>query len=151
MPLNKFNPKYQGVNPKSLKKQIQKFLQLINELKDIEISESILSTINEEIEKVNQAESKKLLTAQLAKSYRNILKIAEKELNLVAKNHYRNMWMAIGMSAFGIPLGVVFGASLNNYGFIGIGLPIGFALGIAIGSKKDKEAQEQGRQLNIEI
>ena len=151
MPLNKFNPKYQGDHTKSLSKQIQKFRQLVNVLEEKKMPESIIDSINEEIKKVNQVESKKLLTAQLAKSYRNILKIVEKELNLVAKNHYRNMWMAIGMSAFGIPLGVAFGASLNNYGLMGVGLPIGFAIGIAVGSKKDKEAEEQGRQLDIEI
>jgi hypothetical protein len=151
MPLNTFNPKYQGVQTKSLGKQIQKFQQLLKALESIEIPEPVLGAINEEVEKVNQAESKSILTAQLAKSFQKILKIAEKELNLVAQNHYRNMWLALGMTVFGIPLGVVFGASLNNYGFIGIGLPIGFALGIAIGTKKDQEAQKQGRQLNIEI
>lgn len=151
MPLDKFNPKYQEETSKSLSKQTQKFLQLMNSLKDKEISESILSAINKEVEKVNQADSKKLLTAQLAKSHQAILKIAEKELNLVAKNHYRNMWTAIGMSAFGIPLGVAFGASLNNYAFIGVGLPIGLAVGIAIGTKKDQEAEKEGRQLDIEI
>jgi hypothetical protein len=151
MPLNKFNPRYQGVQSEKIEKQTQKFQQLIKLLEAKEISDAVLNAINEEIEKVNQSESKKSLSAQLAKSFQNILKIAEKELNLVAKNHYRNTWLAIGMSAFGIPLGVVFGASLSNYGFIGIGLPIGLAIGIAIGSKKDQEAQEQGRQLDIEI
>ncbi|WKV13846.1 hypothetical protein [Marivirga harenae] len=151
MPLNKFNPKYQGVQTKSTSKQEQKFHQLMDALEEQEIPKSVVNLINEEVDKVNQADSKKLLTAQLAKSFRTILKIAEKEMNLVAKNHYKNMWLAIGMSAFGIPLGIAFGASLNNYGLMAVGIPIGFAIGIAIGSKKDKEAEEQGKQLDIEI
>ncbi|MGM0579802.1 MAG: hypothetical protein ACQETL_03930 [Bacteroidota bacterium] len=151
MPLNNFNPKHQGIQKSRLQKRILKFQKLIKALSEKEISESILQSINAEIDKANQAQSESALAQQLQKSYRNILKIVEKELNLVAKDHYRNMWMALGMTAFGIPFGVVFGAALNNYAYIGIGIPIGFGFGIAIGSKKDKEAQEEGRQLNIEV
>lgn len=52
-----------------------------------------------------------------------ILKLIEKELKLVPKNSYRNRWMAIGMSAFGVP----------------------------IGAGMDKKAFEEGRQLDMEI
>lgn len=151
MPLNTFNPKHQGIQKSRLNKRVLKFQELIKALSDHEISESVLKSINDEIEKANQAQSESKLAQQLQKSHKNILKTAEKELDLVAKDHYRNMWMALGMTVFGIPFGVVFGAALNNYAFIGIGIPIGFGIGIAIGSKKDKEAQEQGRQLNIEV
>jgi hypothetical protein len=151
MPLNTFNPKYQETQTKKLEKQIDRFQQLLKAFASREIPEPVLNSINEEVGKVNKAESKSLLTAQLSKSFQNILKIAEKELNLVAKNHYRNTWLAIGMSAFGIPLGLVFSSILNNYGFIGVGLPIGMGIGIAIGSKKDKQALDEDRQLNVEI
>lgn len=151
MPLNSFNPKYQENQSERLKKRILKFQQLIKALGEKEIPEQTLESVNSEIDKVNQAQSETELTKQLQKSFRKILIISEKELNLVAKDYYRNMWLAIGMSAFGIPLGVAFGAVLNNYAFIGIGVPIGFVIGIAIGSKKDKEAFEQGRQLNVEV
>ena len=55
------------------------------------------------------------------------------------------------MSAFGIPLGVAFGASLDNMAFLGIGIPIGMAIGMAVGAGMDKKAFEEGRQLNLEI
>lgn len=147
MPLNNFNPKYQGLQKSCLNKRVLKFQELLKALSNKEISGSILQSINAEIDKANQAQSESALAQQLQKSYRNILKIVGKELNLVAKDHYRNMWLALGMTAFGIP----FGAALNKYAYVGIGIPIGFAIGIAIGSKKDKEAQEQGGQLNIEV
>jgi len=151
MPLNNFNPNYQGTRTKSLEKQIQRFQQLIRGLSEKEITDDVLTSINAEIEKVNQAGSQALLTSQLAKSFQKILKVLEKELNLVAENHYRNTWLAIGMAAFGIPFGLVFSSILSNYAFIGIGLPIGIAVGIAIGTKKDKEAKEEGRQLNVQL
>jgi hypothetical protein len=59
--------------------------------------------------------------------------------------------MAIGMSAFGIPLGVAFGASLGNMGLLGIGIPIGMVFGMAIGSGMDKKAIQEGRQLDLEM
>ena len=69
----------------------------------------------------------------------------------MTKNHYRNTWLALGMAAFGIPLGVAFGTSSGNMGLIGIGLPIGMVIGMAVGSGMDKKAVESGRQLDLEI
>jgi hypothetical protein len=151
MPLNTFNPKYHGIPKSRLKRRVLKFQELLKALSDHEISESVLQSINIEIETANQAQSESTLAQQLQKSHKNILKISEKELNLVAKDHYRNMWMALGMTIFGIPFGVAFGAALNNYAFIGVGIPIGFGIGIAVGSKKDNEAHEEGRQLDVEV
>jgi hypothetical protein len=51
------------------------------------------------------------------------------------------------MSAFGLPLGVAFGAALGNMAFLGIGLPIGMSIGIALGNGMDTKAKNEGRQL----
>ena len=75
----------------------------------------------------------------------------EKEHKMVTKNHYRNTWLAQGMAAFGIPLGVAFGTSLGNMAYLGIGLPIGMAIGSAVGKRMDKKALEEGRQLDLEL
>jgi hypothetical protein len=48
-------------------------------------------------------------------------------------------------------LGVAVGLSLGNMGMIGLGFPIGMAVGIGVGSKMDKKAFEEGRQLDLEI
>ena len=77
--------------------------------------------------------------------------MTEKELKIVTKNYYRNLWMVLGMSAFGLPLGVAFGLSLGNIGLLAIGLPIGMAIGTLVGSKLDKKALESGKQLDIEL
>lgn len=76
-----------------------------------------------------------------------ILKTLEKELKIVSKTHYQNQWMMLGMTAFGLPMGVAFGAALGNMAFLGIGLPIGMALGIAVGTSMDTKAKNEGRQL----
>jgi hypothetical protein len=80
-----------------------------------------------------------------------LIKLIEKEVKLVPKNYYRNLWLTLGMAGFGIPIGVAFGASLGNMAFIGVGLPIGLAFGIALGTGMDKKALAEGRQLDLEI
>ena len=55
------------------------------------------------------------------------------------------------MSALGLPLGLIYGLSMGNLGLIGIGLSIGMATGIVLGTKMDKKAQKEGRQLDVEV
>ncbi|OMP32586.1 hypothetical protein [Mangrovimonas sp. DI 80] len=137
--------------PKLERAYIQ-FEKLLNELQKRDLPEAIIHTINTHIEALNALpDNEKTLRTQLKKGLKKIVTLLEKELQLVPKNYYQQKWMAIGISVFGIPLGVVFGTSLGNMAFLGIGLPIGMAMGIAVGSEKDKKAQAEGRQLDLEL
>ena len=137
---------------KKLLSKFNDFEKLINELKKRKVPSDIVNSVNRDIDNINSfTGSNKDLLKQLKKAQSGIIKLAEKELKLVTKNHYRNMWLAMGMSAFGIPFGVVFGISLGNMAFLGIGIPIGMAIGIGIGTAMDKKAFEEGRQLDLEI
>ena len=124
--------------------------KLINELRNKELSDEVVDSINVTIEELNSISGKGLRN-QIKKRQSKIISLIEKEHKIVPKNHYRNTWLAIGMVAFGMPLGIAFGASLGNMGYLGIGLPIGLAIGIAIGTKMDKKAFEEGRQLSLEL
>ena len=75
----------------------------------------------------------------------------EKELKLVPKNHYRNIWIGIGLAVFGTPIGVAIGASLGNMGFIGVGFAFGIPIGMIVGSMMDKKALQEGKQLDWEL
>ena len=66
-------------------------------------------------------------------AFSQIINLLEKELKLVPKNHYTTTWLALGMTIFGLPIGVVFGSSLGNIGLMAIGLPIGMAIGMGVG------------------
>lgn len=128
------------------------FDKLLTELKKKELPEEIVKSINIGIDQINSvAESEKELRKQMRKTQSRILKLIETELKLVTKNHYRNTWLAIGMAAFGVPLGVAFGTSIGNMGLLGIGLPIGMVIGMAVGSGMDKKAFKSGKQLDLEI
>ena len=136
---------------KKLMRKFSDFEKLINELKKREVPSEIVNSVNQDIEKINSfVGSNRSLLKQLRKKQSGIMKLIEKELKLVTKNYYRNLWLALGM-AFGIPFGVVFGISLDNMAFLGIGIPIGIAIGIAIGTAMDKKASDEGRQLDLEV
>ena len=129
----------------------QKFSTLINELKTQKLSDKVIEFTNQQIILINFSQEEKKLKKQVRISQQKILRLLEKEHKLVPKGYYRNLWMVLGMSTFGLPMGVAFGASLGNMGLLGIGLPIGMVIGIALGTKKDKDAAKNGKQLNFEL
>src|SRR6187402_557021 len=102
------------------------FEKLLTELRKRELPDELVVSINKDIEDLNSTsisgdELRKIVT----KKQTRIIKLLEKELKLVPKDYYRNLWLAVGMAAFGLPMGVAFGAALGNMAFLGIGLPIG--------------------------
>ncbi len=125
---------------------------LLDELKKKALTEEVTRAVNDGIDQINAlSTSGGELKKQIEKTQSTLLKQIEKELKIVPQNYYRNTWMALGMAAFGVPLGVAFGVSLGNMAFLAIGLPIGMAIGLAIGAGMDKKAFDEGRQLDLEI
>ena len=136
---------------KKLNKLYVSFEKLLDELKRREIPSELVHSINLQIEEVNSFSGQNRgLRKQIRKSRSKVLKLIEKELQLVTKNHYRNMFMALGM-AFGVAIGTALGTSNENTSFLSVGIGIGMVLGLGVGSAKDKKAKENGLQLDLEI
>ena len=134
-----------------LKKKYSGFEDLITELNTRELPVSIIDKLNKEIAYLNGIlNTDKHFSRQLGKKKSSILKILEKELKLVPKNYYRNLWMILGMTVFGVPMGITFGATLGNMAYLGMGIPIGMAIGLGLGSGMDEKAKKEGRQLNVQ-
>ena len=137
---------------KQVKHVYGKFEKFLAELRKQDLPDNVVLSINKDIDELNSiTTSVRVYKALITKKLTSQVQILEKELKFVCKNHYRNAWFAIGMTVFGVPIGVAFGASMGNMAFLGIGLPIGMVIGMAIGAHKDKKASEEGRQLDIEI
>ncbi len=131
---------------------LDKFNRFMKLLGEHNIPEHLIHYINTEIDELNAAPaSNRSFLSILKKKQNNIITKIEKELKLVPKNHYRNYWMILGMSIFGLPLGVAVGLSLDNMGFLGLGLPIGILIGYVLGTSLDNKALEQGKQIDIEL
>lgn len=135
-----------------LKEAYLQFEKLLMELRKRELPVSFLVSINKDIEELNSTSKSGNELRKIVKDKQTrIIKVLEKDLKLVPQNYYRNIWLAVGMTAFGLPLGVAIGLSLKNMAFIGIGLPIGLPIGILVGTRMDKKAFKEGRQLDLEI
>lgn len=135
-----------------LYKLFLQFESLLRELMGRELTAEVITSINKDIEEINLVSGEgKELRKIIKKKESRIIASLEKKLKLVPKGHYRNLWLAIGMSVFGVPLGVSFGVALGNMAYLGIGLPIGLVIGIAVGASMDNKAAKEGRQLDFEV
>ncbi len=135
-----------------LNRMYSQFGELLSELKKKELPQNIITFINECIEQINASSLTGNELRKLVKhNQTTILKQVEKELKIVPKNYYRILWMILGLSGFGLPIGVAFGLSIGNLGLLGAGLPLGMVIGLAIGSAMDKKALNEGKQLNLVI
>ncbi|MGF1554981.1 hypothetical protein [Paucihalobacter sp.] len=127
-----------------------KFERLIQELNKKNIPDSVAQSINTYVQAMNNIpDGDKNLQKQVVRYHRKTLQMVAKELKLVSKNYYRNLWMSLGIAAFGIPLGMGIGVALGDIGLFGIGLPLGVALGIIVGVSMDNKAKKEGKQLNV--
>jgi len=128
------------------------FENVLVELKRKELPKEIIVSINNSIDAINSfTGTDKDFIKKIRKTQSSIIKLIEKKLKIVPKNHYRNTWLVVGMAGFGLPIGLAIGASLGNNGLLGIGLPIGMIIGMVVGTSMDKKAFKEGRQLDLEI
>lgn len=125
---------------------------LLHQLEKKTLSEEVVRSINQEIEELNTSTATGAPLRKLTKQKQtNIVKLVEKQHKIVPRNYYRTIWLAVGMSGIGIPIGTLFGLLMGNMALLAIGLPIGLGIGVAIGSNMDKKAANEGRQLDIEL
>lgn len=135
-------------NPK-LNKAHDKLQALLGALKEKEVPDEIVQQINEWLDLLSEEDDANKLRKKINKVYFKIVNLVVQKVKLVPKQYYQNLWLAVGMSAFGIPIGVAFSVALDNFAFIGLGLPIGLSMGIAVGVGLDKKAEKEGRQLDV--
>jgi len=129
------------------------YFQLVAILKELtrkDLESYLIRKIHLELRLLNSSvlsdsELKKLLKLKQTR----ILKLVEKEHKIITKNHYRILLMVLGMSYFGLPIGLASRISMGNIGFMGLGLTIVMFLGLTIGSWLYKKAAKEGRQLDL--
>ncbi|UMY64682.1 MULTISPECIES: hypothetical protein [unclassified Flavobacterium] len=151
MEITKLNTPEHPFSDAKLNKTYTQFGELLDELGQRELPETIISALNASVDKINASTLEGNQLCRFIKQQQtSLLRKIEKELKLVPRNHYRNMWMMLGMTTFGLPIGAAIGVSIGNIGLLGIGLPFGMGIGIVMGSAMDKKALKEGRQLGIE-
>jgi len=125
---------------------------LISEIEAKSIPEEVCFKINYQIDKVNFSyrENDGLIKKQLDIAFRKILNILKRDLGIIPENYYRNLWLALGMSVFGLPLGALIATLTSNTSYLVFGMLMGIVIGIAYGSKKDKDALQENKVIILE-
>lgn len=129
----------------------QQFRELTDELQTRELSGKSRDALRLAIETVNATADGNGLVKVVRKQQATLVRHIEKEDKIVPQKYYLKLWMALGLTAFGLPLGMTFALAIGNMGLMGIGFPIGIGLGVALGAQLDKKAEKEGRQLNTEL
>ncbi len=140
-----------GLDPK-LSKKLENFEKLLKEITKQYIPPETEVFINAKVTALNNFPGNpRQVSRELFKTQSAILQQLEKDCKLVPKNYYRNQWMVLGMTAFGLPLGVIIGLMIDNIGLLAVGLPIGMGMGLALGTAMDKKAFAKGLQLDVSL
>lgn len=135
---------------KSNHKNFQYFRKLCAQIPIIRLEEDTIRAINERINLINETSGDNAGFNKLCKKKAHeIVKLLQQKHRIVTRSYYQNMWMAVGMSAFGLPIGIAFSVAIDNYAFIAIGLPIGMVIGTGIGKNMDEKAKAEGRLIDI--
>lgn len=132
------------------KTELLQLERLVIELNHRDIPEAVSEEINSRLEALNHFQgSPKAYLQKMRSAKKGIFELLQKKTGLVPKNYYTNYWMPLGMTVFGLPLGTALFAATNNAAFIGIGLPLGLAIGSFYGRKLDKKATEEQKVLDL--
>lgn len=135
---------------KRLNMAYQQMVKLITVLEKRDLPQNVQDEILVKVANLNAfTGTEKEYARELERAYNYVLRVLQEKLNWVPKDYYRNQWMALGLSVFGLPLGVALGAALDNMAFMAAFMPVGMVIGMALGSGMDKKAAEEGRVLEL--
>lgn len=151
MALHTLSLKAQLPSSKTVQRSYQKLLLILEYLDGKTVPEKVEVQLNERIDKINAETDPKKLGITIRKAYQRATQLLEKHMKVVPQRYYMMQWMAIGMAAFGLPIGVAFGTALDNMAFIGVGFGMGLPIGMAVGSAMDRKAEKEGRQLSFDV
>lgn len=131
---------------------ISNFHHLVHHLNERNLPAEVTEEINAKIQVLNSfSGSMPQYTKKIKTVKKEILSLLQKRLGLVPENYYTTLWMALGISAFGLPIGIVIFTLSGSAAFIGIGLIFGVAGGLALGTSLDKKAKAENKVLDVKM
>lgn len=130
----------------------KQFGELLIAIREKMLPDDTILLIDQEVVQLNSIDDDQPhLIKALKIGQQRILRLLADKHKIFPMQHFRNQWMILGMSSFGIPLGVAVGLMIKNLSLLGAGIPIGMVIGMSVGKKLDQKTLYEGRQLNIEL
>ena len=124
----------------------EKFLHILNELKNREFSKDEIQSIETELDSLNLKSNPENRKKFFKKALTKFEKYLKNTFSLTSKSYYTNLGIALG-SSFGILFGVVFLSSFERSLGISLGIIIGMLVGLTIGQSMDAKAKNENRIL----
>jgi len=121
----------------------EKFISILAELSNRNLTEEELKSIEEKLDSLNFNEHSDNRKKHFKKKLNLFIGYLKEKLSLISKGYYT----AIGMS-LGTSFGVAFGAAFEN---VSLGLVFGMLVGIIIGTAKDAKAKKEGKVLSVSL
>jgi len=141
-------------NEKSEIKVYGKFIGMLTDLKNKDLTETQLQSIEKELAALNLNTKTENQKKYIRKKLAAFEKYLRDQYSFVSEGFYTAMGVSLGLS-FGAGLGLTIGTSIEAGVGTSIGLSmgagIGMTFGIIIGATKDAEAKKQGRVLKTKL
>ena len=127
-------------------KVYEKFLHILNELKNREFSKEEIQSIETALENLNLKASPENRKKYFKKALSKFEKYLKDTFSLTSEGYYTNLYSGLGLS-FGLLFGVAILSNLERSLGISLGLIGGMLVGSIMGRKKDSQAKSAGNVL----
>ncbi|GGZ69587.1 hypothetical protein [Algibacter mikhailovii] len=127
-------------------KVYDKFLHILNELKNREFTTDEIQSIEVELKSLqfeSNPENRKRFFKKALTKFENYLKDT---FSLISKGHYTNLSVSLGI-LFGVVFGVLIGQRFEKSLGLSLGICLGMFIGAYIGRNKDAKAKAAGNIL----
>ena len=131
---------------KSEIKVYEKFLHILNKLKNKDFSKDDIHAIERELDRLNLASNPKHRKNYFKKTLGKFEKFLMDSFSLISKDHYTKIYGGLGMTA-GLLFGLVFLSNSEQSLGMSLGLIIGMVIGSIIGQSMDAKAKREGSVL----
>lgn len=136
----------------ALYKTYLEYNHLLSEIKDFQLPDPIIRSINRDIEQLNYTSRSGGRKRRLIKQKINkVTKILRREVNIVPKRYHQSQWTMVGLLLLLIFIPIFIIYDISNSGLFALLIML-VALGCFFyGRSLDKKAKQEGRQLKINI
>ena len=126
---------------KSEIKVYKKFIAILSDLNNKDLTEKQLKLIEDELEtlNLNPPDRKKYFKLK----FTQFTKFLKHKLSMISEGYYTSIGIGLGLS-----FGVAFGAAFENVSF---GLIFGMLIGLVIGVSLDSKAKKEGKVLKTKL
>ncbi|MFT5280130.1 MAG: hypothetical protein ACI9P8_001770 [Bacteroidia bacterium] len=144
--LNHFQVLVSKADNKRERKVLKKFVGVLAGLKDRNLTEKQVLSIEKKMDDLNLNSSLAITRRKLGKKLTTFVNYLKDQLSLVTRGYYT----ALGLT-FGVALGLCLVPTLERQMGISINMGLGMILGLIVGQYLDKKAEKENRVLKTTL